>query len=73
MTDPYKELANAIILQGVKDYREAGKKLKKRPKNGNIKPMVKDCERFFCSEWFGALSNLDGRALLKRLKEEDIK
>lgn len=73
MTDPYKNLANAIILQAVKDYREAGKKLKKRPKNGNIKLMAKDCERFFCSEWFGALSNLDGRMLLKWLKEEDIK
>ena len=73
MTDPYKELADAIILQAVKDYREAGKKLKKRPKNGNMKLMVKDCERFFRSEWFGALSNLDGKTLLKQLKEEGIK
>ncbi len=71
MSDPYEELANAIILQAVKDYRKARKKLKKRPKNEDSKLMVEDCERFFCSEWFDALSGVDGNALLKRLKEED--
>lgn len=28
MNDPYEKLANAIILQAVKDYRTARKKLK---------------------------------------------
>ena len=31
MTTPYENLANAIILMAVKDYRSALKKLKKRP------------------------------------------
>ncbi len=29
MTDPYENLANAIVLQAVKDYRDALKRLKK--------------------------------------------
>ena len=70
--DSYEKLANAIILSAVKDYRIARKKLKKRPKNEDAKLMVEDCERFFCSEWFQVLSNIDGKALLERLKEEDI-
>ena len=37
MNSPYDELANAIILQAVKDYRDARKKLKKRPKNEDAK------------------------------------
>lgn len=69
--DPYENLANAIILSAVKDYRAARRKLKRKLKNEDAKLMVEDCERFFCSDWFGALSNVDGKALLKRLKEED--
>ena len=69
--DPYENLANAIIFSAVKDYSAARRKLKRKPKNEDAKLMVEDCERFFCSDWFGALSNVDGKALLKRLKEED--
>ena len=29
MTDPYENLANAIVLQAVKDWRSAVRKLKK--------------------------------------------
>ncbi len=71
MTDPWENLANAIILQAVKDYREARKKLKKRPKNEDAKLMVSDCEAFFRSEWFKALTNVNGEMLLKKLREEN--
>jgi len=40
MTDPYEQLANAIILQAVKDYRDALKKLKKRPRYDPAKDMI---------------------------------
>ena len=73
MNDPYENLANAIVLQAVKDYREARKKLKKRKKNEDAKLMVEDCESFFRSDWFKALTNLDGEMLLKKLQEEEIK
>lgn len=69
--DNYEKLANAIILQAVKDYRDARKKLKKRPKNEDAKLMVEDCEKFFCSDWFGVLTGIDGKALLRKLQEEE--
>ena len=72
MTDPYENLANAIILQAVKDYRAARKKLKYHPKNKEAKLMVEDCERFFRSDWFTVLTSIDGAVLLKKLKEEEI-
>lgn len=31
MTDPYENLANAIVLQAVKDYRDSLKRLKRSP------------------------------------------
>ena len=71
--DPYQALANSIIIQAAKDYRKARKKLKKRPKNEEAKLMVKDCEDFFRSEWFTALTDVDGGMLLKKLQEEEIK
>ena len=73
MTDPYENLANGIILQAVKDYRLARKKLKKRPKNESAKLMAEDCESFFRSDWFGALTGIDGEMLLRKLQEEEIK
>ena len=72
MTAPWENLANAIILQAVKDYREARTKHKKRPKNEDAKLMIADCEAFFCSDWFAALTNIDGEALLRKLQEEEL-
>ncbi len=70
--DPAEVLANAIILQAVKDYRDAKKKLRKRSKNEGAKLMIEDCERIFRSDWFGALTGVDGEMLLKRLQEEAL-
>jgi len=36
----------------------------------NTKREIRDLERFFCSKWFSELSDLDGKYLLERLKEE---
>ncbi len=68
--DPYEKLANAIIMQAVKDYRAAKKKLKKRPTNKDAELMVLDTEKFFRSDWFTALTNVDGEVLLRKLQEE---
>lgn len=70
MTDPYESLANAIILLAVKDYRLASKKLKYYPKNKDAKLMIEDLERFFRSDWFTALTTIDGELLLRKLQEE---
>lgn len=72
MIDVYEKLANSVILQAVKDYRAARKKLKYHPKNKDAKLMIEDCESFFRSDWFAVLTSLDGEMLLKKLKEEEI-
>lgn len=72
MTDPCDNLAQAVILQAVKDYRTARKELKYHPKNKDSKLMIEDCERFFRSDWFGVLTSVDGQMLLKRLQEEEL-
>lgn len=71
MTEPYENLANAIVMQAVKDYREARHKLRRRPKNADAQLMIEDCERFFQSEWFETLTNVNGEVILKKLQQEE--
>ena len=73
MTEPYENLANAIVMQAVKDYRMARHKLRKCPKNADAKVMLEDCERFFLSDWFETLTNVNGEIVLKKLQQEDDK
>jgi len=70
MTTPYENLANAIILTAVKDYRSALKKLKKRPNYEPAQIMENEVERFFCSDWYRELTSVDGNILIKKLKSE---
>lgn len=70
MSDPYESLANAIILQAVKDWRDSVKKLKKRPRFQPAMDMKEECEEFFLSDYYKILSSVDGEWLLNKLKEE---
>ena len=70
MKDGYEELANAIVLQAVKDWRKAVKTLKKKPRKESAKQMKEECERFFRSEWFEELTSVDGSVILRKLKQE---
>ena len=70
MKDGYEELANAIVLQAVKDWRKAVKTLKKRHRYEAAKQMRDECERFFRSEWFEELTSVDGSVILRKLKQE---
>ena len=69
-TNPYEELANAIVLQAVTDYRKVLKLLKEHPKSIDANRMKKECVNFFNSQWFSALTNLNGKVLLKKLDKE---
>ena len=71
MTEPYENLANAIVLQAVKDWRSAVKTLKKRPRYDPAKQMKEECERFFRSDWFEQLTGVDGSVILRKLKQEE--
>ena len=53
----YIALWKAVILQAVQDYR-------KRPE------MRAEITRFFCSEYFKSLTNVDGECIVSRLRSE---
>lgn len=69
--DPYEDLANAIVLQAVSDYRYATKRMRTHPEEAMIhRRRKKEVKRFIRSAWFKELTNLDPVILLKKLKEE---
>lgn len=68
--NPYKELANAIIVQAVKDYRDAAERLRYTLDDKSAQHDKRNIEKFFRSNWFSILSDLNGELLLKKLKEE---
>lgn len=53
----YEELANAIIIQAVKDIRKGNK-------------YANSAKQFLKSEWCGVLSKVDGRMILRKLEQE---
>ena len=57
--NPYEELANAIILQAVKDYRLTDDERE-----------LQEIERFFRSGWFGVLSKVNPEFLIQSLRKE---
>ena len=67
---PYEALGNAVVLQAVKDYREAVHKLSRGKKNTNAESTKQECERFFKSPYFNIFTELDGKALLSQLEKE---
>jgi len=70
MSDPYEDLANAIVLLAVKDYRDALKKLMKYPRHESAKHTKAEVERFLRSDWYRELTAVEPEILLRKLKEE---
>ena len=68
--DPYKELANAVILQAVEDYRKWTKEYSGSHDDRKLRKGIVELKEFFRSEWFSLLTELDGEQLLARLKAE---
>ncbi|MFR1761873.1 hypothetical protein [Frisingicoccus sp.] len=66
----YEKLVNGIILTAVDDYRIALRMLKKKPRDSNARGMKMSVERFFKSDWFTVLTAIDGKMLIRKLKEE---
>lgn len=56
---PYENLANAIILQAVKDYRLSDDEWE-----------LQEIEHFFRSRWFGVLSKVNPEFLIQSLRKE---
>lgn len=68
--DGYERLANAIIIQAAKDYRAALRRLRRKPNIKDAKAEKESIERFFRSDWFRTLTEVDGEMLIRKLNEE---
>ena len=66
----YEKLANAIIMQEVKDFRPAYRRLRWHPNDKLAEATVREITQFFCSDYFYALTDLDGPALLQRIMKD---
>jgi hypothetical protein len=64
----YRNLANAIILQAVKDYRDALNGISYD--HHSPEKIIKDIEKFFHSSYFEVLTKVKGEYILDRLKQE---
>lgn len=64
----YEDLANAIVQKAATDYREACE----RVRNGDETALrqVKECERFFKSNWGDLLCKGKAQYIFDRLKAE---
>ena len=67
---PYNELANAIVMQAVKDYRKALKSLRLNSRNKKAMEEAMECEEFFRSTWYRTLTSVDGEYLIDNLRAE---
>ncbi|HNZ49792.1 MAG TPA: hypothetical protein PKN92_13185 [Candidatus Hydrogenedentes bacterium] len=68
--DPYQALANAVVQNAAEDYRAALKRLNKDPENVIAKAEVQELKRFFRSQWYEVLTEVDGEYLINMLEKE---
>ena len=67
----YDDLANAIVLQAVEDYRVALADMADHPGYEEYyRRNVEKIEEFFFSPWCGMLTDLDPEVLAKKLRTE---
>ena len=65
----YRNLANAIVVQAAKDYRNAldgkGISITKPPEY-----VIKEVTKFFHSSWYRKLTKVDGDFIIEQLHRE---
>jgi hypothetical protein len=69
-SDPYENLANAIVAQAARDYLTALRRLKKNPENRTAMDEAMRLENFFHSGWYGVLTSVDPDYLIRKLREK---
>lgn len=67
-----EDLANAIILQAVYDYRQALKNVVQNPESKNMRAKKAVIDKFFASEWCRILSNVNMVDVARRLEKEAL-
>ena len=69
----FDSLTQAIIVQAIKDYREAVRTLKRPAKEERYmkaRQTIREVKVFLKSGWFEVLTDADGEYILKRLEVE---
>ena len=66
----YKYLKCGIIYQAVKDYRYVLKRLKKKPTDIDLNIQYEELQRFFKSEWFRTLCDIDAEKIMNQIEED---
>ena len=69
----YWSLAEAIVLQAVKDYEKCTKKHLKGTGNDRDNWMMQECEDFIVSKWVKRTFDIDTEELLAMIDEELFK
>ena len=70
----WEDLAEAIILRAVEDYRTARRELRARSgRSGReeAERQIREVEEVLSSRWFTRLTKADGRMILARLRDEE--
>lgn len=62
--NPYKNLALAIVERAVYDYRIA---MQSRERSA-----IKELRKFFTSDWFSLLCDIDGEMIIRTIDKEDV-
>lgn len=70
MTRCYENLANAIVLAAVDDYREVLQRWQQFPEKQAYIAEKRELERFFRSGWFSILTNINPEVLMEQLIQE---
>lgn len=70
MKEAYENLANAVIVFAAEDYRCVLRHLKKHPERRGLQEEKNRLGKFFHSEWYEMLTDIDGTYLIRKLKEE---
>ncbi len=65
----YENLRNAIVGQACRDYIGALRTLKKNPKNVFAQARAEECEKYFRSERYAIMCNIEGEAIIEQCKK----
>ena len=68
--DGWELLANAIIVEAARDFRAGYRRLKKDPGDRQAQDTVRESTRFFHSQFYEYLTNVDGPGLIQKMMKE---
>lgn len=67
----YRKLAEAIIVKAAEDYFNALNGISYLTnKKKDSEWVIKECEKFFHSQWYRTLTDVDGDFLIEQIKRE---